>query len=202
MTKKKVAENNSWWKQILYILVALIAFGFTRELVSSIISSDSKPNANNIQNYSGEWKPFNSVQHGFVIDLPSFPDTESDTLLSDGYSIPYTFYTSASDYEEYLVGVYIYPDELDMSDTKSVLEGMANGAVTNINGTLESTQYTQFNGLDAIDVIGSALYEGDPFVFRAKMFINGNTGYMISAYSAPETSSDFQRMVDSFKFNY
>lgn len=85
---KRKRRNKIAWA-ILLIIIAI--FGI---LIAVAISSDSNNSSNGISNTptslltNETLTPYNSVEHGFKVNFPGFPEIERETLQFEGYSSP------------------------------------------------------------------------------------------------------------------
>jgi uncharacterized membrane protein len=196
--KRKRRGKITW--VILLIIVAI--FGI---LIVVAISSDNNSPSSNTSNTpislltNKTLTPYNSVEHGFKVNFPGFPEIEREILQFEGYSIPYTSYTKDTDGGEvaYLAAVYDYSG-LELNE-KGALEGAVNGAVQNTPGaSLISSNFTTYKDLNAIDAYYTALLDSKTYNAYIKGFIK--SGKMYSLFSFGATKTEFDNFVGSFSF--
>ena len=196
---KRKRRNKIAWTILLLIIavfVVLIIVAVSSSSNSSNSSTNSSPNS---LLTSEAMTPYNSVEHGFKINFPGFPETERDTVEVSGYSIPYTSYLKESNGGEvaYLVAVYDYSG-LDLNES-GALEGAVNGAVQNTQGaSLISSELTTYRGLNAIDAHYIAPIEGKSYDGYMKAFIK--SGKMIAVFTIGASKSEFDNYMGSFSF--
>ena len=78
-----------------------------------------------IQEEASSWKPFTSTKSGFNIDFPAQPESieQSIDIPQTDLSITYNTYLSEpNDSAVYVVSVWDYPSQIDMSDPVSKLK--------------------------------------------------------------------------------
>lgn len=196
---KRKRRNKIAWA-ILLIIIAI--FGI---LILIAISSDSNSSSTGTSNtptslLTNETStPYNSVEHGFKVNFPGFPEIERETLQFEGYSIPYTSYAKDTDGGEvaYLAAVYDYSG-LELNEN-GALEGAVNGAVQNTQGaSLISSNFTTYKGLNAIDAYYTLPLDSKTYNAYIKGFIK--SGKMYSLFSFGATKTEFDKFVESFSF--
>lgn len=191
--KRKKSSKIAWT-----ILLSLIAI-FAIIIVVAIVSSNSSNGSGSSYN-SSTASPYNSVEHGFTVNFPSFPETERQTLNENGYNIPYTIYSSDTDNgnKAYLVAVYDFTG-IEIDET-GALEGAVNGAVQNTKGaSLIDSSFSTFLGLKSIDAHYTAPLEGTNYDGYMKGFIKGSK--MFAIFTIGEDKTAFDAFANTFKFN-
>jgi hypothetical protein len=195
--KRKRSSKIAWI--ILLSLIAIFAIIIVVAIVSSNSNSSSTGTTNSLSN-SKTPTPYTSVEHGFVINFPGFPQVERQTIKESGYNIPYTIYSADTDNgnKAYLVGVYDFTG-IEINET-GALEGAVNGAVQNTKGaTLVSSSFSTFLGLKSIDAHYSAPIDGKNYDGYIKGFIKG--GKMYAIFTIGETETAFDSFANTFSFN-
>lgn len=196
---KRKKRNKIAWTILLLIIaifVVLIVVAMSSDNDSSSSSTSNTPSTL-LTNVA--FTPYNSVEHGFKIDLPGFPETERDTVDGNGYSIPYTSYLKEAEGGEvvYLVAVYDYSG-LDLNES-GALEGAVNGVVQNTQGaSLITSEFTTYSGLNAIDAHYIAPIEGKSYDGYMKAFIK--SGKMFAVFTIGASEPEFDKYMESFSF--
>lgn len=102
-----------------------------------------------------EWERYKSEELEFIADFPETPKTSVQKVNTavgelDMYMISSDSNTVNNNYVYYSIIRSDYPKEefsnLSVEKVKSILDGAVNGAVTNVNGILESDEETKLNG--------------------------------------------------------
>lgn len=130
---------------------------------------------------------------GFSIALRGTPTYETqtfDTTLGQVVSNVYTLERSKT--EVYLVSYTDYPDEVLKADPQTVLDGVRDGAVSNVHGKLFSENRITLNGYPGREftvVIGTQY-------IHARAYLVGKRLYTVMA-SAPGYS--YSEVLESFK---
>ncbi len=195
---KRKRRNRIAWTILLLIIaifVALIVIGVSSDSNSSNTSTGGTSSILTNEALT----PYNSVEHSFKVDFPGFPETERETLQSEGYSIPYTAYTKdTSDGEVvYIAAVYDYSG-LELNEN-GALEGAVNGAVQGTEGAkLISSQFTTYKGFNAIDAYYTAPVEGKTYDAHIKGIIKSKKMYAL--FGVGTTKTEFDKFVGSFSF--
>ncbi len=196
--KRKKRSKIAW--TILLLIIAV----FVVLIIVAVSSSSDSSNSNTSRSPSllltnEAMTPYNSVEHGFMVDFPGFPETQRDTVDGADYTIPYTIYSKEADGGEvvYLVGVYDYSG-LDLNES-GALEGAVNGAVQNTQGaSLITSGFTTYRGLNAIEAHYTAPIEGKSYDGYMKAFIK--SGKMFAVFTIGASKPEFDKYMESFSF--
>lgn len=188
-------------KFILSVLISVLVLVFIF-ICYAVFQSGSGSDTNSSESLlltNEQFTQYTSIEHGFKIDFPGFPETARDSIDANGYSIPYTTYTKYMDNGEiaYMVGVFDYSG-IELNET-GALEGAVNGAVQNTqDAVLISSEFSTYNGLNAIDAHYTAPIDGKTYDFYVKDIIK--SGKMYSIISIGASKSDFDKYVGSLIF--
>ncbi len=117
-----------------------------------------------------QWTMKKDLKRGFRVDFPGTVNMQSQPIKTDIGEVIMDMYMldnsadMSSDNLIYMVAYTAYPNDTDYSDEalqQSMLDSSINGAVTNVNGNLKSSNKIQFNGFNARDAfitIQSGMY--------------------------------------------
>ena len=147
------------------------------------------------------WKKFTSTESGFSIDLPTTPDHLEQKIdipqsdLSIGYD---TFLSEPSESVVFVISVWNYPAEVDMSKPEVNLQDGFGGMLSALPGSqVQSMQMTDVDGFKALEF----LVKNDEIYFQGKLILVYNTLYQVfSVYKDGDTvSKDYAKFIGSFK---
>lgn len=147
-----------------------------------------------------EWKTFTSTQDGFSIDLPKEPEHVQQTIdiPKSDLKIDYNTYLSEpSDNVVYVVSVWNYPKEIDMSKPEVNLQDGFGGMLSALPGSeVVSMRMTEVDGHKALEF----LVKNDDIYFQGKLILVHNTLYQVfSVYKdSIDMSADYLHFIDSF----
>lgn len=153
--------------------------------------------ANSTQN----WAPFESEENGFSVALPKPPEhvhQKIDVPKSD-LSIEYDTYVSEpSNSVVYVVSVWHYPAEVDMSKPEVNLQDGFNGMLSALPGSQVmnmSTADTQ--GFKTLEF----LVKNEDIYFQGKLILVYNTLYQVfTVYKASEEmKKNYEQFINSFQ---
>jgi hypothetical protein len=133
----------------------------------------------------------------YSIVFPSEPTMNEQTVkLADGTSIPLTFYVTDSARSELGTAATVYPPGYVVS-----LEGARDGAISNVSGTLTSSDLINVQGREGLQFTAS-VQDGD-VTYLARVYNDDVTLYQVfavvigdAAFDDPEIAAFF----DSFRF--
>lgn len=148
-----------------------------------------------------KWQTFSYQEKGFSVALPSDPEhTHQDLALPNSQlKIPYDIYVSdPSDKVSYLVGVAVYPSEVNVSIPENNLKAAVNGTLGSTpGGKLISSENTTFINYPAVDFY----IEGVNYHMKGKYVLVGHTLYqlMVAYDKSADVSTDFKTFIGSFR---
>lgn len=181
--------------------------GITIAIISllAIISYTFSVSSNTTSSTSYEWKPFTSVEHKMVVNLPKYPTTSREPAikLESGISYSSTTYSSEDDNGVgYSITVGDYNIEPKNYDNKTGLEGSINGMKDIGELNISNTNFTKQNGLDAITFSFTATsieYSGKGIaIIRDNLeFVKS---YIIFVGSKTGDIPDYQKFINSLEF--
>lgn len=155
---------------------------------------------NAAENQKG-WKKFTSTESGFSIELPTTPDHLEQKIeipqsdLSIGYD---TFLSEPSESVVFVISVWNYPAEVDMSKPEVNLQDGFGGMLSALPGSqVESMQMTEVDGFKALEF----LVKNDEIYFQGKLILVYNTLYQVfSVYKVGDAiDKDYTKFIESFK---
>jgi hypothetical protein len=190
--KSSVSKKVEPVKVIIAVAIALLVF-----VGLNYWNSDKDDSVEKILTTETDWRQYSSVKYNFKIDFPGFP-TASETVEDfGGLSIPTTQYTRANGDQEFFVQVSSFPDELDLSDTLSILEDSLNGSVQASDSRLVESNFLDFKGFRAIEgVLEYSDEKSQSQRMHELVFFDGNNQYVMIATKVSQ--DDYRRFVDSF----
>lgn len=199
-TRKK---NSKIVWTILLILVAI--FGFL--LVLAIVSGDSDSTSTNNQDSflkNERVEPYTSAEHGFKVNFPGFPVTESSNSDVDGKPVPSTTYTKEIDNgnKAYLVQAVEYPpsDFVFTGNERGALDGAINGSAQSDDVTLvTSTNNGVTQGYPSASATFKTTIDGQTYDMYTLNILKGNTLYVLMTIG--ENKETFDSFANSFSFN-
>jgi hypothetical protein len=154
-----------------------------------------------IANSKVDWQKFTSKENGFSVDFPTTPDhveQKIDIPKSD-LSIKYeTFLSEPNENAVYVVSVWYYPSEIDMSKPEVNLKDGFEGMLSALPGAkVEKMNITDLNGFKALEF----RVKHDEIYFQGKLILVYNTLYQVfTVYKENvDVKDDFNRFINSFK---
>ncbi len=157
------------------------------------------PKANGtVQN---QWKNFSFEESGFSVDLPAAPEhiQQSITIPSTNISLQYdTFVSEPNSSIVYVISVWKYPGDIDMSSSQINLQDGFKGMLSALpNSKVEKMQMTKEQGFNALEF----LVKSENIYFQGKLILVYNTLYQVfTVYKASEDmSKNYPRFINSFK---
>ncbi len=148
-----------------------------------------------------EWKKFTSEESGFAIDFPRPPEHIEQTIdipKTDLKIIYNTYLSEPSDAVVYVVSVWNYPAELDMSKPEVNLQDGFHGMLQALPGSqVLSMQMGEDGGFKALNF----LVKNEDIFFQGKLVLVYNTLYQVfTVYKESEKMEDnYKRFSTSFK---
>jgi hypothetical protein len=156
----------------------------------------------NADNVTGDWKDFLSPDRTFRVLFPSRPvDQVMNMRLANGSTLPVHTFGSAGkiDTRGFSVTYSDLPTTIDAATTEKVLDGMVQGLVNTMRGTLIETHAVElgpYKGRESRVEARSRKLAG-----RALGFVAGRRLFAIQAFAplAEADARDVTRFLDSFK---
>lgn len=150
---------------------------------------------------SQDWQKFVSKENGFSVDFPSLPEHIQQTIdiPKTDLKISYeTYISEPSDSVVYVVSVWNYPAEIDMSKPEVNLQDGFGGMLSALPGSeVLNMRMTQVQGFKALEF----LVKNEDIYFQGKLILVHNTLYQVfTVYkSSEDMTQNYIRFIDSFK---
>lgn len=148
-----------------------------------------------------QWSNFSSQESGFAVDLPAKPEHIQQTIdiPKSNMQISYdTYISEPSDSVVYVVSVWNYPAEIDMSKPEVNLQDGFGGMLAALPGSeVLNMRMTEVQGFKALEF----LVKNEDIYFQGKLILVYNTLYQVfTVYKASEEMGDnYLRFINSFK---
>lgn len=148
-----------------------------------------------------QWKAFTSKSDGFSVDLPTKPEHISQTIdipktdLKINYN---TYLSEPSDNVVYVISVWDYPSQIDMSKPEVNLQDGFGGMLSALPGSeVLNMRMTEVDGFKALEF----LVKNEDIYFQGKLILVYNTLYQVfTVYkSTVDMTNDYIHFIDSFK---
>lgn len=181
-----------------YLLFGII---LSIPLQGSPFAQFSSPKTSKNMN-KNSWKSYSYEKNGFSIELPEKPEhvEQSITIPKTDLQITYdTYLSEPSDSSVYVISVWKYPPEIDMSSPEinlkdgfsGMLSALPGSKVLNMNmGTLQGYNTLEF------------LVQNEDIYFQGKLILVHNTLYQVfTVYknSSENMTDNYVQFIDSFK---
>ncbi len=153
------------------------------------------------QTQRNEWSTFTSKEDGFSIELPKKPEHVQQTIdiPKTDLKIKYNTYLSEpSDNVVYVISVWNYPSQIDMSKPEVNLQDGFGGMLSALPGSeVMNMRMTEVQGYKALEF----LVKNEDIYFQGKLILVHNTLYQVfTVYkNSVDMSDDYIRFIDSFK---
>ena len=147
------------------------------------------------------WKAFSAPQSGFSVDLPTQPEhiEQKIDIPKTDLSINYNTYISEPNEDVvYVISVWNYPAEIDMSQPEVNLQDGFGGMLSALPGSqVISMKMGELQGFKALEF----LVKNDDIFFQGKLVLVHNTLYQVfTVYkTTADMSKDYGHFIDSFK---
>lgn len=148
------------------------------------------------------WKSYTSTKGNYSVDFPTDPEHVKQSIEIPKTDLKIEYSTSISEPNEdavYVVSVWDYPSEVDMSKPEVNLQDGFKGMLSSLPGAkVESMHMTKFQGHDALEF----LVHHEDIYFQGMLLLVDNTLYQVfSVYKegGEMSKSDFNHFFDSFK---
>jgi hypothetical protein len=151
---------------------------------------------------STTWKAFTSTKSGFNIDLPSQPEhiEQSIDIPQTDLSITYnTYLCEPNDSVVYVISVWDYPKEIDMSDpVQNLQDGFAGMLSALPSSEVEFMEMDKTQGFDSLEFLVSS----EDIFFRGKLILVHHTLFQVfTVYrEGEEMDRNYSRFIKSLKF--
>ena len=148
-----------------------------------------------------KWSTFTAAEDGFSVDLPKKPEHVQQTIdiPKTDLKIDYNTYLSEpSDRVVYVISVWDYPSQIDMSKPEVNLQDGFGGMLSALPGSeVLNMRMTEVQGHKALEF----LVKNDDIYFQGKLILVHNTLYQVfTVYKNSEDMSDrYLQFIDSFK---
>ena len=172
-----------------------------RLLVPAIASLLLFANCLNAAQNSNGWKKFTSTENGFSAQLPKAPDhmEQKIDIPQSELSISYdTYISEPSESVVFVISVWNYPAEVDMSKPEVNLQDGFGGMLSALPGSqVQSMEMTEVEGFKALEF----KVKNEDIYFQGKLILVYNTLYQVFAVykDDKEMSADYQKFIDSFQ---
>ncbi len=148
------------------------------------------------------WKSYTSTKGNYSVDFPTDPEHIKQSIEIPKTDLKIEYSTSISEPHEdavYVVSVWDYPSEVDMSKPEVNLQDGFKGMLSSLPGAqVESMHMAKFQGHDALEF----LVHHEDIYFQGMLLLVDNTLYQVfSVYKEgnPEMKKDFDHFFESFK---
>ncbi len=149
-----------------------------------------------------EWQLFTSTEGNFTIQLPTEPQIVDQKIEIPKTDLLIRYQTYLSEPHEnvvYVVSVWTYPPEIDMSRPEVNLQDGFGGMLAALpDAEVKSMRQFEVEGADALEF----LVKSDTILFQGQLILSGNTLYQVFAvYQEQEADRvQYQKFIDSFHF--
>jgi hypothetical protein len=150
-----------------------------------------------------EWVAFTSKEGGFTVDLPKTPEHVSQKIdiPKTDLSIKYnTYVAEPSDSIVYVVSVWNYPSQIDMSKPEVNLADGFSGMLSALPGSeVLEKNVGDFNGFKALEF----RVKNDDIYFQGKLILVHNTLYQVfTVYKEEEAAgmkASYKHFISTFQ---
>ncbi|MCH9625542.1 MAG: hypothetical protein S4CHLAM123_07180 [Chlamydiales bacterium] len=184
------------------LLLNFLACGLILSSPLSIIAATATttPPSTNHQT-EHDWKKFTSTESGFSIDFPGKPEHIEQSIEIPKTDLTITYETYLSEPSEnivYVVSVWNYPSQIDMSKPEVNLQDGFGGMLSALPGSeVLNMRMTEVDKYKALEF----LVKNEDIFFQGKLILVHNTLYQVfTVYKTTEDMTDnYIHFVDSFK---
>jgi len=183
------------------LLLNILACGLVLSCPLQGATQTQKPEQKPHTQVQGDWSAFTSSEDGFSVDLPKKPEHVQQTIdiPKTDLKIDYNTYLSEpSDNVVYVISVWNYPSQIDMSKPEVNLQDGFGGMLSALPGSeVLNMRMTEVQGHKALEF----LVKNDDIYFQGKLILVHNTLYQVfTVYKNSEDMSDnYIHFIDSFK---
>lgn len=166
-----------------------------RDLVAAVAKEEKK-----LSPQVDKWTTFTSENKDFSVDLLKTPEfiTQTIDVPKSDLKISYqTYISEPSDSVVYVISVWNYPKEIEMSKPEVNLQEGFKGMLSALPGSeVQSMEVTEFQGYKALEFL---VKNGDIY-FQGKLILVHNTLYQVfSVYKESEKMTDhYNHFINSF----
>jgi hypothetical protein len=148
-----------------------------------------------------QWKNYSFPDSGFAIDFPTKPERiqQSIEVPKSNLKINYeTFLSEPNDNMVFVVSVWNYPSEIDMSKPEVNLQDGFKGMLSALPGSeVKKMDMTNIDGFKALEF----LVKNENIYFQGKLILVYNTLYQVfTVYkNTEEMKNNYDHFIDSFE---
>lgn len=148
-----------------------------------------------------KWTAFTSTEDGFSVDLPTNPEHVSQTIdiPNSPMKISYdTFISEPDDSTVYVISVWDYPPQVDMSKPEVNLQDGFGGMLSALPGSeVQEMKMTDVDGFAALEF----LVKNEDIFFQGKLILVHNTLYQVFTVYKDDADmkGDYNHFISSFK---
>lgn len=179
------------------VFVNLLACGLV--LSSPVLAA---PWGNKASKESSKWKSFTSTQNNYSVEFPSDPEHMEQVIevpktdLKIGYN---TYISEPSEEAVYVVSVWDYPEQIDMSKPEINLQDGFGGMLSALPGSeVQNMEMTEVQGHKALKF----LVKNEDIYFQGMLLLVNNTLYQVfTVYKEgqSEMKDNYDHFIKSFK---
>lgn len=176
---------------VLGVLLGALAFNQANAASSLLVKhSDEK-----------DWKEFSSLENGFSVMLPKLPEHIHQKIDIPKSSLMLEYDTYVSEPSEnivFVISVWNYPSEIDMSHPEVNLQDGFGGMLAALpNSQVQNMKLVDFQGFKALEF----QVKSEELYFHGKLILVYNTLYQVFAVykSSEKDNGSISRFLDSFK---
>jgi hypothetical protein len=184
------------------LLLNILACGLVLSCPLQGATSTQQPSLKSrTQIKENEWTAFTSKEDGFSVELPTKPEhvQQAIEIPKTDLKINYATYLSEpSDNVVYVVSVWNYPSQIDMSKPEVNLQDGFGGMLSALPGSeVMNMRMTEVQGFKALEF----LVKNEDIYFQGKLILVHNTLYQVfTVYkNSVDMSDDYIHFIDSFK---
>lgn len=185
------------------LLLNILAFGLViSSSFNGLFGAAEKPKTMENQTKAQEkWQTYAFQKSGFSVDLPTKPETLEQTIdiPKSDLKITYeTYLSEPSDNSVFVISVWNYPAEIDMSKPEVNLQDGFGGMLSALPGSeVEDMKMTEVDGFKALEF----LVKNEDIYFQGKLILVHNTLYQVfTVYkSSVDMDKSYSKFIDSFK---
>ena len=148
------------------------------------------------------WQPYANTEQGVRAEFPGAPSVEREQKPFEGGEGQLDLITASTlvdDQDYYALATTRFPVD-GPADTAQLLDMAAEGAVGAVNGTVISSQHSQVNGIETMDVVASAVVEGQALKAYIRIQFKGRVLYQaIVVDTGPSNEADALRFTRSMR---
>ena len=146
---------------------------------------------------------FTSETGKFSVTVPTEPKEETESVDTRLGKIDIHMFTTEDGNTAYMIGYSDYPEDIiKQNDPQKLLDGGRDGAVSNVNGKLDSELKIDLDGNPGRALVISAKAGNDQdATIKARIYLVGNRLYqvMMVAPKGEVSSSEMDEFLKSFK---